>query len=75
MIKFEKDPAVVREEILNKLDGFTERELLKEIVKNQYFQMEIANKNRSNTSAIVWVIAISIILSFLVSKFGLSSFV
>tara|TARA_R110000787_G_scaffold11399_2_gene37800 strand:- start:1925 stop:2152 length:228 start_codon:yes stop_codon:yes gene_type:complete len=73
MIKFEKDPADERKEFINKLDGYSDTELLKEIVVNQHYQMEIANKNRRNTSVIVWVIAISIILSILATIGGLNS--
>ena len=64
-VKGEEDPKKIREDFLKPLDDFTDNELLKEIVVSQHFQMELIDKNRRNTSVIVWVLAIVIILSIL----------
>ncbi len=75
MIKFPEEPKKVREDFLNKLEGFSDNELLKEIVANQHFQMELIDKNRRNTSIIVWVLFIAIIITILSTLSALSNLI
>ncbi len=72
MIKLPEEPKKVRENFLNKLEDFSDNELLKEIVANQHFQMELLDRNRRNTSIIVWVLFIAIILTILSTMSALS---
>lgn len=44
MLNPAKDHKKVREEFLKELDDHSDNELLKEIVANQHFQLEIADK-------------------------------
>ncbi len=71
MMKINLEPSNKKKEFINSLTTLSDNELLQKIVENQHYQMEISNKNRQNTSVIVWIIALVIILSVILQIGGI----